>query len=97
MCIGIPCRYTTALPGLGKYNTTIHKLGCENVDYKRNSVLISGAVEATSQADATIIIIGVDQTIEVGGLNKVSLLLPGEKEQLVFPILLLFKELHRST
>jgi len=80
---GIPCRYTTPLEGLGKYTATIHKPGCENVACQSNSMLIPEASQAASQADATVIIVGADQTIEAEGLDRVSLLLPGQQEQLV--------------
>lgn len=80
---GIPCRYTTPLQALGKYTATIHKFGCENVACQSNSILLSEASEAASQADATVIIVGADQTVEAEGHDRESLLLPGQQEQLV--------------
>jgi beta-D-xylosidase 4 len=83
MSAGIPCRYTTPLQGLGKYTATIYKPGCENVACHRNPMLIHEASQAASQADATVIIVGADQSIEAEGLDRVSLLLPGQQEHMV--------------
>jgi len=80
---GIPCRYTTPLHGLGKYTATIYKPGCENVACNRNPMLIHAAAQAASRADATVIIVGADQSIEAEALDRVNLLLPGEQAQMI--------------
>lgn len=83
---GIPCRYTTPRQGLGKYATTIYKPGCQNVACQRNPTLIHDASQAASQADATVIIVGADQSVEREGLDRGSLLLPGQQEQMVLEV-----------
>ena len=83
MTAGIPCRYTTPRQGLGKYTSTIYKPGCQNVACPRNSILINDASQAASRADATVIIVGADLLVEAEGLDRLSLLLPGQQEQMV--------------
>eukprot|EP01018_Ginkgo_biloba_P027396 Gb_19020 [translate_table: standard] len=79
---GIPCKYTTPLEGLSKYTSTLYQLGCHNVACTGND-LLSGAVQAAAQADATVLVIGADQSIEAESRDRVNLLLPGQQEQLV--------------
>ncbi|KAH9295348.1 hypothetical protein KI387_038936, partial [Taxus chinensis] len=80
---GIPCRYITPLEGLSKETTTIYKPGCENVNCIWNPNLVKDAALAASQADATVIIVGADQSIEREMIDRVSLLLPGRQAQMV--------------
>eukprot|EP01018_Ginkgo_biloba_P029787 Gb_32463 [translate_table: standard] len=82
---GIPCRYTTPLQALSRYTpATLFQPGCADVGcIGLNDLLLDGASQAASQADATVIIVGADQTIEAEGLDRVSLLLPGQQQQMV--------------
>ncbi|KAH9320773.1 hypothetical protein KI387_015412, partial [Taxus chinensis] len=56
--------YTTPLQGLSKYTETVYKLGCDNVACIWTSNLVKEAALAASQADATMISVGVDKLIE---------------------------------
>ncbi|KAH9306666.1 hypothetical protein KI387_011070 [Taxus chinensis] len=79
---GIPCKYTSPLDGLSKYVQTLFAPGCSNVACTGND-LLAGAVETASKGDATVLIVGGDLTLEAEGLDRVSLLLPGQQQQLV--------------
>lgn len=80
---GIPCRYTSPLQGLQKYVSTVtYVAGCGDVKCS-NQTLIEPAVQAASKADAVVVVVGLDQSIEAEGLDRVNLTLPGYQEKLV--------------
>ncbi|KAB2599337.1 beta-D-xylosidase [Pyrus ussuriensis x Pyrus communis] len=66
---GIACGYTTPLQGIARYTRTIHQAGCTDV--------------AARQADATVLVIGLDQSIEAEFRDRTNLLLPGHQQELV--------------
>ncbi|KAJ0976145.1 hypothetical protein J5N97_018110 [Dioscorea zingiberensis] len=79
---GIPCGYTSPLEGIGKYVKTTHEAGCTNVMCSGNQPM-DAAVKAARVSDATILIMGLDQTIEAETRDRVGLLLPGRQPELV--------------
>ncbi|KAF7804913.1 putative beta-D-xylosidase 2 [Senna tora] len=79
---GIACGYTSPLQGIGKYASTIHQMGCVNVACADDKQF-GGAVNAARQADATILVMGLDQSIEAETVDRTSLLLPGHQQDLV--------------
>ncbi|XP_017416078.1 probable beta-D-xylosidase 2 [Vigna angularis] len=79
---GIACGYTSPLQGIGRYATTDHQLGCENVACK-NDKLFGPAINAARQADATVLVMGLDQSIEAETVDRTGLLLPGRQQDLV--------------
>jgi len=79
---GIPCRYTTPLQGLSAYTQTVYAPGCANVACTGNES-IPQAVQTASNADATVLIVGGDLSLEAEFLDRTSLLLPGLQQQLV--------------
>ncbi|KAL1550285.1 putative beta-D-xylosidase 2 [Salvia divinorum] len=79
---GVPCGYTSPLQGIGKYTRTIHNEGCDGVACDKDD-LFSGAIKAASKADATILVMGLDQSIEAEFVDRVGLLLPGRQQDLV--------------
>ncbi|GLU16772.1 hypothetical protein SLE2022_331870 [Rubroshorea leprosula] len=79
---GVPCRYTTPLQGIGSYARTIYQPGCANVACSDNQ-LFSGAINAAHQADATVLIMGLDQSIEAEFKDRNGLLLPGRQQDLI--------------
>ncbi|XP_057823053.1 beta-xylosidase/alpha-L-arabinofuranosidase 1 isoform X2 [Cryptomeria japonica] len=79
---GIPCKYTTPLQGLLKYTSLLYAQGCTNVACTGND-LFGGALQAASKADATVLIVGGDQSTEAESRDRTSLLLPGQQQQLV--------------
>ncbi|KAH1073918.1 hypothetical protein J1N35_026246 [Gossypium stocksii] len=79
---GVACGYTSPLQGIGNYVKTIHQLGCANVAC-RDDKLFSAAIDAASQADATVLVMGLDQSIEAEFRDRTGLLLPGRQQELV--------------
>lgn len=79
---GIPCAYTTPVQGIGGYTKTIHQKGCTDVACTDDS-LFGAAVGAARSADATVLVMGLDQSIEAESRDRVSLLLPGRQQDLV--------------
>lgn len=79
---GVPCNYTPPVHGLGKYSKVVYRPGCLDVACN-DSRLISPAVNAAKEADATILVVGLDVKQEAEGLDRESLLLPGYQMELV--------------
>ncbi|MBA0805341.1 hypothetical protein Gohar_004863 [Gossypium harknessii] len=79
---GVACGYTSPLQGIGSYVKTIHQLGCANVAC-RDDKLFSAAIDAARQADATVLVMGLDQSIEAEFRDRRGLLLPGRQQELV--------------
>ncbi|PON93228.1 LOW QUALITY PROTEIN: hypothetical protein TorRG33x02_111340, partial [Trema orientale] len=70
------------LQGIERYTGTIHQVGCTSVAYDSN-YLFGAAEAAARQADATVLVVGLDQSIEVETRDRIGLLLPGFQEELV--------------
>ncbi|XP_058738350.1 probable beta-D-xylosidase 2 [Vicia villosa] len=79
---GIACGYTSPLQGIGRYAKTIHQQGCANVAC-RDDKSFGPALDAARKADATVLVIGLDQSIEAETVDRVGLLLPGHQQDLV--------------
>lgn len=79
---GIACGYTTPLQGIGRYARTIHQQGCKDVACADDQ-LFGAAIDASRQADATILVMGLDQSIEAEARDRAGLLLPGRQQELV--------------
>ncbi|KAA3462435.1 putative beta-D-xylosidase 2 [Gossypium australe] len=79
---GVACGYTSPLQGIGNYVKTIHQLGCANVAC-RDDKLFSAAIDAARQADATVLVMGLDQSVEAEFRDRTGLLLPGRQQELV--------------
>ncbi|KAJ4715464.1 Beta-D-xylosidase [Melia azedarach] len=79
---GIPCRYISPIDGFSAYGKANYAKGCDNVACKTDSS-ISSAVEAAKNADATVILVGLDLSVEAESLDRVDLYLPGYQTQLV--------------
>lgn len=79
---GIPCQYTSPMKGFSKYGKVDYAMGCADVSCKNDSFIFQ-AMEAAKKADATIINIGIDLSVEAESKDRVDLLLPGYQTQLV--------------
>ncbi|KAE8661003.1 Beta-D-xylosidase 4 [Hibiscus syriacus] len=80
---GIPCRYTSPLQGLQKYVSTVkYEAGCSDVKCS-SETLIQPAVQAAADADSVVLVMGLDQSVEAEGIDRVGLTLPGFQEKLV--------------
>lgn len=81
---GKPCAYTTPLQGVGRYaRATVHQAGCTDVACQGSGQPIDAAVDAARHADATVVVVGLDQSVEAEGLDRTTLLLPGRQAELV--------------
>ncbi|GMH25462.1 hypothetical protein Nepgr_027305 [Nepenthes gracilis] len=78
---GTPCKYTTPLQGLSAWTSTNYQPGCVNVACA--TAQIDDAKKAAAAADATVLIVGADQSIEAESRDQVDLLLPGQQQLLV--------------
>lgn len=82
MNVGVACGYTTPLQGIARYVKTIHQAGCRDVACNGNH-LFGSAEMAARHADATVLVMGLDQSIEAEFRDRVGLLLPGHQQELV--------------
>lgn len=80
--VGVACGYTTPLQGIGRYARTIHQPGCDGVVCSGNQQFGLAEV-AARHADATVLVMGLDQTIEAEFRDRAGLLLPGHQQELV--------------
>ncbi|KAJ8747628.1 hypothetical protein K2173_012896 [Erythroxylum novogranatense] len=79
---GVACGYTSPLQGINRYAKTIHQNGCIGVAC--NGKQQFGLAEvAARQADATVLVMGLDQSIEAEFRDRSNLLLPGYQQELV--------------
>ncbi|KAH7678551.1 Non-reducing end alpha-L-arabinofuranosidase protein, partial [Dioscorea alata] len=79
---GVPCRYVSPKDGIEKYANVQYQMGCADV-MCRNGSLIWPAVRAARTADATVIVVGLDETIETEGLDRENMELPGYQLQFI--------------
>ncbi|KAK4597146.1 hypothetical protein RGQ29_014940 [Quercus rubra] len=79
---GSPCHYTSPIDGFSTYGKVNYAAGCGDIACNKTS-LIPQAVESAKIADATIILVGLDLTVEVEKLDRVDLLLPGNQSELI--------------
>ncbi|PQM39646.1 beta-xylosidase/alpha-L-arabinofuranosidase 2 [Prunus yedoensis var. nudiflora] len=74
---GIPCKYTTPLQGLSASVATTYVAGCANVAC--GTAQVDDAKKAAASADATVLVVGADQSIERESLDRIDLHLPGQQ------------------
>ncbi|XAR57021.1 Xylan 1,4-beta-xylosidase, partial [Bertholletia excelsa] len=79
---GVACGYTTPLQGVARYAKTIHQEGCRGVACTSNQ-LFGLAEVAARHADATVLVMGLAQSIEAEFKDREGLLLPGLQQELV--------------
>ncbi|KAL7172039.1 hypothetical protein ACSBR2_031686 [Camellia fascicularis] len=79
---GVACGYTTPLQGIRKYANAIHHRGCKDVACTTDH-LFGAAIDAAREADATVLVMGLDQSIEAEFRDRAGLLLPGHQQELV--------------
>ncbi|KAL7129715.1 hypothetical protein ABFS83_13G086800 [Erythranthe nasuta] len=79
---GVPCRFTSPIDGFSKYGKVKYETGCGEV-FCKNESLIFPAVRAAKKADATVLVVGLDLTVEAESLDRTDLLLPGYQQQLI--------------
>lgn len=81
MITGIPCKYTTPLQGLAALVSTTYQPGCSNVQC--STAQVDEATKIAASADATVLVMGADQSIEAESRDRTDLLLPGQQQLLI--------------
>ncbi|KAJ8900421.1 hypothetical protein K2173_025198 [Erythroxylum novogranatense] len=79
---GVACGYTSPVQGIASYAGTIHQMGCADVSCSDDQ-LFGGAIDAARRADATVLVMGLDQSVEAETRDRAGLLLPGRQQDLV--------------
>ncbi|KAL2460459.1 Beta-D-xylosidase 4 [Abeliophyllum distichum] len=78
---GTPCKYTTPLQGLTASVATVYQPGCADVSCATAQVDEAKKVAAT--ADAVVLIMGSDLSIEAEAKDRLDITLPGQQSILV--------------
>lgn len=81
ICSGIPCKYTTPLQGLSASVETVYHKGCRNT--KCATAQLDKAKKIASAADAVVLIMGTDLSIEAESRDRTSITLPGQQNHLI--------------
>ncbi|KAJ4825741.1 hypothetical protein Tsubulata_039088 [Turnera subulata] len=79
---GLPCKTISPLNALSTYGEVDYQAGCSDTKCKNGS-LIFPATQAAAKVDVTIIVAGIDLSIEAESLDRDDLLLPGNQTQLI--------------
>ncbi|KAJ8761943.1 hypothetical protein K2173_006545 [Erythroxylum novogranatense] len=80
--IGTPCRYTTPFEGLSRYASVDSALGCWDVNCG-DANLFPPALKIMNEHDATILVMGIDLSIEAESRDRSNLLLPNFQPELI--------------
>ncbi|KAL0742648.1 hypothetical protein Bca4012_084161 [Brassica carinata] len=78
---GVPGKYTTPLQGLVETVSATYQMGCLNVACTKSD--IDSATSLAASADAVVLVMGTDLSIEREDQDRVDLFLPGKQQQLV--------------
>uniref|UniRef100_M4CJ18 Fibronectin type III-like domain-containing protein n=1 Tax=Brassica campestris TaxID=3711 RepID=M4CJ18_BRACM len=78
---GVPCKYTTPLQGLVETVSVTYQKGCPDVACTEAD--IDSAASLAVLADAVVLVMGTDLSIEREDHDRLDLLLPGKQQQLV--------------
>ncbi|KAJ0256078.1 Glycoside hydrolase family 3 C-terminal domain-containing protein [Hirschfeldia incana] len=78
---GVPCKYTTPFQGLVETVSATYQRGCPNVACTEAD--IDSATSLAASADAVVLVMGTDLSIEREDHDRLDLLLPGKQQQLV--------------
>ncbi|KAL7227778.1 hypothetical protein ACSBR1_022622 [Camellia fascicularis] len=83
---GTLCKYTTPLQGLTASVPTANVPGCAEAVVACSATQLDDAKKIAASSDATILVMGADQSIETQGHDRVDLTLPGQQQLLVTEI-----------
>lgn len=81
-CVGVPCNPISLFEGLQPYIKTTYASGCGDTRCN-NSHGFAEAVRISIEADAVVVVAGLDLSQEDEGRDRVSLLLPGRQMDLI--------------
>ncbi|GKA77952.1 beta-xylosidase/alpha-L-arabinofuranosidase 2-like protein [Tanacetum coccineum] len=78
---GVPCKFTSPLKGLSDHVRTSYEEGC---DMKCNSTIkFKNAKKLSAEADAVVLVMGTDLSLEAEALDRTEIHLPGQQSLLV--------------
>ncbi|XP_071715668.1 beta-xylosidase/alpha-L-arabinofuranosidase 2-like [Rutidosis leptorrhynchoides] len=78
---GTPCKYTTPLQGLTATVATVYQAGCTNVGC--GTAQVDEAKKVAAAADAVVLVMGTDQSIEAESRDRIDITLPGQQNLLI--------------
>lgn len=79
---GLPCKYTSPLEAIkASVSTVLYQPGCADVWCATPQV--EDAKKIASEANAVVLIMGLDQNIEREALDRMNVTLPGQQELLI--------------
>lgn len=78
---GTPCKYTSPLQGLTASVATVYQPGCG--DTSCATAQVDNAKKVAAAADAVVLVMGSDQSIERESFDRVKITLPGQQQLLV--------------
>ncbi|KAI3803838.1 hypothetical protein L1987_32000 [Smallanthus sonchifolius] len=81
---GTPCKYTTPLQGLTASVATVYQAGCANVAC--GTAQVDEAKKVAAAADAVVLVMGSDQSIEAESRDRIDITLPGQQNLLISEI-----------
>lgn len=76
------CGYVTPVEGIARYAAVVHRKGCDDVACATEDSF-GEAMAAAGAADATVVVVGLDQSIEAETRDREGLLLPGRQQELI--------------
>ncbi|XP_010558471.1 PREDICTED: probable beta-D-xylosidase 2 [Tarenaya hassleriana] len=82
---GVPCRYISPIQGFSEFANVTFSAGCGDVLCK-NRTLVFPAAQTARNADATVIVAGLDLTAEAEDLDRLDLNLPGYQKELIVQV-----------
>lgn len=81
LILGIPCGFISPLEGLTAVVPTVYEPGCTHVSCI--AVMMHEITKAAAAADAVVLVVGSDLSIEAESLDRLEITLPGEQQLLV--------------
>ncbi|KAL8239549.1 hypothetical protein R6Q59_016116 [Mikania micrantha] len=78
---GVPCKYTSPLNGLSRYVKTTYEQGCDVMC--ESTARFQHVKDAAGRADAVVLVMGTDLSIETEALDRTKIFLPGQQDVLV--------------
>ncbi|XP_009762535.1 beta-xylosidase/alpha-L-arabinofuranosidase 2-like [Nicotiana sylvestris] len=80
---GTPCKLTTPLQGLNASVATVYHPGCFNASVSCDPALADDAKKIAAAADAVVLVMGSDQSVERESKDRVNITLPGQQSLLI--------------
>ncbi|KAH6813509.1 beta-D-xylosidase 4 [Perilla frutescens var. frutescens] len=78
---GTPCKYTSPLQGLTASVATVYQPGC--ADTSCATAQVDAAKQVAAAADAVVLVMGSDQSIERESFDRLKITLPGQQQLLI--------------